>query len=105
MIGRRGGYINRLATQSIHQGGVLPFRVDQDDIVIAGQHLIDNFPFRGKALAGTGYAEDKAVSIHQLLAVGNNHVFADDILSIVNATRMNDFLRPKRNKDSRTFRR
>src|SRR5690606_1286554 len=85
MVRRSSRNVNRLATQRIYQSGILPLRVNQDDVVIARQYLIDDFPFRGEAFTGTGYAKDKTVSIQQLLSIGDDHIFADDVLPVINA--------------------
>ena len=50
-------------------------------------------------LAGAGHAEDKAVGVEQLPAVGEDEVLADGILAVVHAALMEDLLGLERHED------
>ena len=62
-----------------------------------------DFLFRAHALAGAGHAKAEAVAVEQQAAVGNNHIFADGVLPIVQTVRLHDFLRPERNQHGGAF--
>ena len=58
-----------------------------------------HLPLGGEGLAGAGHAEDKAVGVEQLPAVGEDEVLADGILAVVHAALMEDLLGLERHED------
>ncbi len=58
----------------------------------------------GKGFTATGYTENKGVAVQKLLAVCDNHIVADDILTVVDTVLMENILHPERNKYRKAFR-
>ena len=57
-----------------------------------------------KGFACTRHTEDKGVAVQEVAAVGNNHIFADYILSVIHAVFVIDFLHTERDKHCKAFR-
>ena len=96
--GRGGGDVDDLAAHCLYKLRILPFGVDDDNICIAGEHLIDDLTLCGKGLAAARHAEDKLVAVEKLPAVGNDHILGNDILPVVNAVFVVDVLHPEWDK-------
>ena len=92
MVPRGGGDVYHLAAQPFDEGPVLRLRVDYDDIVIGGEGQIDHLPLGGEGLAGAGHAQHEAVSVEQFFPVCDDEILADDVLPVVHAALIPDFL-------------
>ena len=106
VVGRGGGHLDHLAAQPLDEWPVLALRVDDDDVVrrpavtiLRRQGQPHHLPLGGEGLAGAGHAEDKAVGVEQLPAVGEDEVLADGILAVVHAALMEDLLGLERHED------
>ena len=87
-----GRDLHHLAAQPLHQGTILTFRIDDQDVILGREGQGGNLPFGGKGFAGAGHAQNKSVAVEELLAVGNDEIFADDILAVVDAAPVPDLL-------------
>ena len=103
MIGRSRGDLNDLAAQAFDQRAVLRFRVDDDNIVVCGQRDLRDLALGGKGFTGTGDAEDKAVTIQKLLAVGKDEILGNGVLPVVDAVPVANLLRLERHKHREGF--
>ena len=103
MIGRGCGDFNDLAAQALDQWAVFGFRVNDDNVIVCGQRDLRDLSLGCKGFTGTGDAEDKAVTIQKLLAVGKDEILGDRILAVVDAVPVTNFLRLKRHKHSEGF--
>ena len=83
---------------------VLPFRVDDDNIVVGGQGDKGNGLLHGKGLAGAGHAQDKAVGVQQLLPVADQQVFGDGVDAIVDTPGILDLLNTEGRQHGGAFR-
>ena len=54
---------------------VFVHRVDHDDLILRAEEHIPHFHFAKERFSGARHAEDKAVSVDQLLAVSDVDVF------------------------------
>ena len=103
MIGRGRGDFNDLAAQALDQRSVLGFWVNDDNIVVCGQRDLCDLALGGKGFTGTGDAEDKAVAVQKLLAVGQNKILGDGVLPVVDAVPVSNFLRLERHEHGEGF--
>ena len=104
MIGRGCGDFNDLAAQAFDQRAILGFRVDDDNVVIRGQRDLRDLSLGCKGFTGTGDAEDKAVAIQKLLAVGKDEILGNGVLPVVDAVSVPNFLRLERHEHGKGFR-
>lgn len=104
MIGRSRGDLNDLAAQAFDQRAVLRFRVDDDNVVVRGQCDFRDLSLGCKGFTGAGDAEDKAVTIQKLLAVGKDEILGNGVLPVVDAVPVANLLRLERHKHSEGFR-
>ena len=103
MIGRSRGNFNDLAAQSFDQRAVLGFRIDDNNVVVCGQRDLRDLPLGRKGFTGTRDAENEAVAVQKLLAVGQNKILGDGILSIVDAVPVANLLRLERHEHGEGF--
>ena len=92
MIPGRGGDIDHLAAQALNQRAIFAFGIYDDDVVLCREGHPGDLLLGGEGFAGAGDAQDKAVSVQQLLPVCHNQVFADDVLPVVDAALVPDLL-------------
>ena len=59
--------------------------------------------YKRQGFTGTGDAEDKAVTIQKLLAVGKDEILGDGILPIVDAVSVANLLRLERHEHGKGF--
>ena len=78
--------------------GILSLRINDNHIRIRRKNDVLNLSLCCKRLTTTGYTEDKGITIQKLLTVSNNHIFADDILPIINTVLIVNILNSKRHE-------
>ena len=97
--------MNDLALHRLYKRRIFSLRVYNNDIGIrVCENDICHFFFCCKGFSCSRHTENKRVAVEQIAAVGNNHIFADNILPIVNAVFVMNFLHSERNKNRQTFR-
>ena len=69
--------------QTLHQRGVLRFRVTDDDIIRSEQKAVGDLSLGAEGLAGTRRTENQAVGVFQQLAVHHDEVVGQSIDAIV----------------------
>ena len=104
MVGTVGGNLQHSPMEGTGQLPVLPFRVDDNNIIFRGQGDKGDSFFHGKGLAGAGHAQNKAVGIQQLLSVADQQVFGDSVDAIVDAPGILDLLNTERCQDGGALR-
>ena len=88
-----------LSLHGFHKGRILTLWVYDDDIGIGvGQNDVRHFLLCRKGLSCTRHAQDKGIAIQEITAVGDNHIFADNILPVIHAVLVIDFLHTERDK-------
>ena len=65
--------------------------------------MIDDLAFCGKGLTTARNTENKLVAVEELSAVCDNHIFGNDILTVVNAIGMANVLHTERDKDRKAL--
>ena len=99
MVFTCGRDVNDLALHRFHKGRIFSLWVYNNHISVrVCENDIRHFLFRRKGLACTRHAEDKGIAVQQVAAVGDNHIFADYILSVIHAVFVIDFLHTERDK-------
>ena len=94
-----------LALHGFHKRGIFPFGVYNNHIgVRVGEDNARHFLLRRKGLSRTRHAEDKGIAVQKVAAVGDNHIFADNILPVIHAVLMVDFLHTERDKHRKALR-
>ena len=97
--------MNDLALHCLYQRRILSLWVYNNHIgVRVGEDDARHFLFRRKGLARTRHAEDKGIAVQKVAAVGDNHIFADNILSVIHTVLMVDFLHTERDKHRKALR-
>ena len=105
MVFACGRYMDDLALHGFHKGRIFPFWVYDDHIGIGVcQYDVRHFFLCRKGFSCTRHTEDKRISIQEVSAVGDNHIFADDILTVIYAVFMVDFLHTERDKYRKALR-
>lgn len=99
MGGRSGRDVDDLSAQRPHKGRILSLRVNDNNVCVAGKHLIDDLAFCGKGLTTARNTENKLVAVEELSAVCDDHIFGNDILTVVNAVGVANVLHTERDKD------
>ena len=87
-----GRDLHHLATQSFYQRTVFRLRIDDQDVILGRESQGGNLPLGSKGFTGARHAQNKSVAVEVLLAVGNDEIFADDILAVVDAAPVPDLL-------------
>ena len=103
MGGRSGRDVDDLAAKCSNKGRILSLRVNDNNVCVAGKHLIDDLAFCGKGLTTARNTENNLVAVEELSAVCDNHIFGNDILTIVNAVGVANVLHTERDKDRKTL--
>ena len=103
MIGRGCGDFNDLAAQAFDQRAVFRFGVNDDNVVVRGQCDFRDLALGGKGFAGAGDAENEAIAVQKLLAVGQNKILGDGVLPVVDAVPVSNFLRLERHEHGEGF--
>ena len=103
MIGRSSGNMDYLAAERLHKLRIFPLRINDDHIGIRGKNHILDLALCGKGLAAARYAEDKGITVKELLAVGDNHILADNILPVVDTVLVKNILHSEGDKHGETF--
>ena len=105
MVFARCRDVNNLALHSLYKRRIFSLRVNDNNIGIrVCENNICHFFFRRKGFSCSRHTENKRVAVEQIAAVSNNHIFADNILTVVNAVFVVNFLYSERNKYRKTFR-
>ena len=66
----------------------IPFRVNDDDIIVGGQGDKGDGLLHAEGLAGAGHAQDKSVGIEELLAVADQEVLRYGVDAAVDTPRV-----------------
>ena len=91
--------VNDLTLHSLYKRRIFSLRVNDNDIGIRiCENNICHFFFRRKGFSCSRHTENKRVAVEQIAAVSDNHIFADNILTVVNAVFVMNFLYSERNK-------
>ena len=96
--------MNDLAVEALHQRRVFCLRIADDHIVIRHQEGIGDLALGAERLTGTGYAENERITVKQVTTVGDDHIVADSVLTVVDTTLVTDLLNLERHKDRETLR-
>ena len=104
MARRSGRDIDDFTAECLYNLRIFSLRVDDNNICIGGKNDIFNLSLCYKGFTTAGYAEDKGITVKELSAVGDNHIFADNILTVVNAVLVVNVLNTERNKYRKAFR-
>ena len=92
------------ANQMKHVRPLKPYEIFMaNNVVIRGQCNFRDLALGCEGFTGTGDAEDKAVTIQKLLAVGKDEILGDGILPIVDAVSVANLLRLERHEHSEGF--
>ena len=103
MGGRSGRDVDNLAAKCSNKGQIFSLRVNDNDVCVAGKHLIDDLAFCGKGLTTARNTENKLVAVEELSAVCDDHILGNDILTVVNAIGMANVLHTERDKDRKAL--
>ena len=103
MVLARCGNVDDLAAESLHKRRILTLRVDDDNVGIAVEHQIGDLALACERFTGTGNTEDERITVEQIPAVGNDHVIADSVLTVVDTALMPDLLYLERHKYRKAF--
>ncbi|MPN18120.1 hypothetical protein SDC9_165478 [bioreactor metagenome] len=57
------GYVDDLPTEGVDQRGILSFWIDYDNVVLSGEHELDDLLLGDHGLAGAGHAENHGVAV------------------------------------------
>ena len=91
--------MNDFSLHCFHKRGIFTLWVNDDYIGIrVGQNDIRHFFLCGKGFSCTRHTENKGIAVKELPAVGDNHIFADNILTVIHTVFMVDFLHTERDK-------
>ena len=93
-----GRDLDDLAAQRTGQVTELAFRVEDQDVILGRQRDLHQFLFGAHRLAGPGHTQTERIAVEQLCAVGHDHILADGILTVVDTTRLQNFLRTERDQ-------
>ena len=69
--------------QTLHQRGVLRFRVTDDDIIRSEQETVGDLSLGAEGLAGTRRTENQTIRVFRLLPIYHNQVIAGSVQSII----------------------
>ena len=103
MGGRSGRDVDDLAAKCSNKRRIFSLRVNDNDVCVAGKHLIDDLAFCGKGLTTARNTENKLVAVEELSAVCDDHILGNDILTVVNAIGMANVLHTERDKDRKAL--
>ena len=92
VVGTVGRDFNDLAAQGPGQWSILPFRVNDDNVVVCCQGNIGNGGFHSHRLAGAGDAQVKGVGRNEPLPVTDQQVFTYSVHTIVQTAGVLDLL-------------
>ena len=85
--------MNNLSLHCFNKRGIFTLWVNDDYIGIrVGQNDIRHFFLCSKRFSCTRHTENKGIAVKKLPAVGDNHIFADDILTVIHTIFVVDFL-------------
>ena len=91
--------MNNLSLHCFNKRGIFTLWVNDDYIGIrVGQNDIRHFFLCSKGFSCTRHTENKGIAVKELPAVGDNHIFADDILTVIHTIFVVDFLHSERDK-------
>ena len=91
--------MNDFSLHCLNKRGILTLWVNDDYIGIrVGQNDIRHFFLCSKGFSCTRHTENKGIAVKELPAVGDNHIFADDILTVIHTIFVVDFLHSERDK-------
>ena len=97
--------MNNLSLHCFYKRGIFTLWVNDDYIGIrVGQNDIRHFFLCGKGFSCTRHTKDKGIAVKELPAVGDNHIFADDILTVIHTVFVVDFLHTERDKHCKALR-
>ena len=101
--GRSGRDVDDLAAKCSNKRRILSLRVNDNDVCVAGKHLIDDLTLCGKGFTTARNTENKLVAVEELSAVCDDHILGNDILTVVNAVGMANVLHTERDKDRKAL--
>ena len=91
--------MNNLSLHCFNKREIFTLWVNDDYIGIrVGQNDIRHFFLCSKGFSCTRHTENKGIAVKELPAVGDNHIFADDILTVIHTIFVVDFLHSERDK-------
>ena len=97
--------MNDFSLHRLYKRGILTLWVNDDYIGIrVGQNDIRHFFLCGKGFSCTRHTENKGIAVKELPAVGDNHIFADDILTVIHTVFVVNFLHTERDKHCKALR-
>ena len=85
-------YIYCFSVQSSHKACVLPFGINDDNIIIGSEENIEHFTLSCEALAAARRAKNKAIRVFEIQPVEKNHVIGKSVQSVVHTVLLVDLL-------------
>ncbi len=105
MVCACGGDVDDLALHCLDKRRIFPFWVYDNHIgVRVCEDDVRHFLLCRKGFSCPRHTEDKGISVQKVAAVGDNHIFADDILPVIHAVFVVDFLHTERDKHRKALR-